>query len=104
MQQQETEQIRRIREMEAILNRAGETMKELLPALDKLEALLPEIRRLIDYYESDAWWEDFRDEEEGNLPKDLKRGVLSEDGIYDLLTDYVSAMEAMAALAAHKDE
>ena len=27
-------------------------------------------------------------DEEGKLPMDLKRGVLSEDGIYDLLTDY----------------
>ena len=26
-------------------------------------------------------------DEDGKLPADLKRGVLSEDGIYDLLSD-----------------
>ena len=31
---------------------------------------------------------DFEADEEGKLPADLKRGVLSEDGIYNLLTDY----------------
>ena len=27
-------------------------------------------------------------DEAGNLPPDLKRGVLSEDGIWNLLSDY----------------
>ena len=30
---------------------------------------------------------DFEDDEKGKLPHDLKRGVLSEDAVYDLLTD-----------------
>ena len=32
--------------------------------------------------------EDFAADEAGNLPPDLKRGVLSEDGIWNLLSDY----------------
>jgi hypothetical protein len=28
------------------------------------------------------------DDQQGRLPKDLKRGVLSEDGIWNLLEDY----------------
>ena len=31
---------------------------------------------------------DFEADEAGLLPKGLKRGVLSEDGIYDLLEEY----------------
>lgn len=31
---------------------------------------------------------DFADDESGLLPKDLKRGVLSEDGIWNLLADW----------------
>ena len=31
---------------------------------------------------------DFAADEAGNLPPDLKRGVLSEDGIWNLLSDY----------------
>ena len=30
---------------------------------------------------------DFADDEAGRLPADLKRGVLSEDGIWNLLSD-----------------
>ena len=32
--------------------------------------------------------EDFEADEAGLLPKDLKRGVLSEDAVYGLLSDY----------------
>ena len=31
---------------------------------------------------------DLADDEAGRFPKDLKRGVLSEDGIWNLLSDY----------------
>lgn len=35
------------------------------------------------------WRADFEADEEGELPADLPRGVLSEDGIYNVLTEYV---------------
>ena len=40
------------------------------------------------YYNSPQWRKDFEADEAGKLPKGLKRSVLSEDGIYDLLSDY----------------
>ena len=43
---------------------------------------------LSDYYGSDTWKQDFADDEAGLLPKDLKRGVLSEDAIWNLLADW----------------
>ena len=43
------------------------------------------LAKLSAYLESPEWKTDFRLDEEGKLPKDLKRGVLAEDGIYDLL-------------------
>lgn len=42
---------------------------------------------LVHYYESGQWLRDFEADERGELPHGLKRGVLSEDGIYDLLCD-----------------
>ena len=39
------------------------------------------------YYKSPEWKRDFADDEAGRLPKGLKRGVLSEDGIYNLLEE-----------------
>ena len=45
------------------------------------------LRRLSDYYSSLAWKRDYAADEAGLFPKDLKCGVLSEDGIYDLLNE-----------------
>lgn len=42
--------------------------------------------RLLDYYyTSGQWLEDYEADEQGLLPQDLKRGVLSQDALYDLL-------------------
>ena len=37
---------------------------------------------------SPQWMKDFEADEAGKLPADLKRGVLSEDAVYDLITDH----------------
>ena len=41
----------------------------------------------------------FEDDEAGKLPRDLKRGVLSEDGIYDFLDLRDTVMAKMAEVA-----
>ena len=40
---------------------------------------------LTDYYEGELWKRDFDADEQGLLPDDLKRGILSEDGLYNFL-------------------
>ena len=52
---------------------------------DRLDAL---IDALSEYYRSPLWKEDYFADEAGLLPDDLKRGVLSQDGLYDLLDSY----------------
>ena len=44
-----------------------------------------ELRELEAYYTSPLWKEDYAADEAGLLTKDLKRGVLSQDGIDHLL-------------------
>ena len=39
------------------------------------------------YYHSNLWKVDFASDENGILPKDLKRGVLSEDGLYNYFSE-----------------
>ena len=80
--------IRRITEMENRLNRIGTALKiaELCP--DGLEAVREDVRALSAYFDGPLWREDFEADEAGLLPQDLKRGVLSEDGVYDLLSEY----------------
>lgn len=68
------EQIKRIAHYEEIMQETEKGSPELLKALS-------------DYYSSPAWKRDFVADEAGLLPKDLKRGVLSEDGIYNLLEE-----------------
>lgn len=47
------------------------------------------------YYTSPAWRADFEADEAGLLSPDLKRGVLSEDGIYNLLEEYKRVEEGV---------
>lgn len=81
------EQIERIKQMELRLERSAAAVMELSAAIDKYEAVLEDIRALDAYYGSKEWKQDFADDEAGRLPADLKRGVLSEDGIWNLLSD-----------------
>ena len=55
---------------------------------DRLLANSPEpddLSILLDYYENGQWLRDYRMDEQGLLPSDLKRGILSEDGFYNYL-------------------
>ena len=48
----------------------------------------PEALALLEaYYTSGEWREDYEADERGELPPDLKRGVLSQDALYDLLEE-----------------
>ena len=92
------EQAERIRQMEQRLDRASAAVMELSAALDKYEAAQEALQVLDEYYGSDEWKQDYADDEAGRLPQDLKRGVLSEDGIWNLLSDNRSLMERMQEL------
>jgi hypothetical protein len=45
------------------------------------------IAALSAYYSSGEWLEDYEADERGEFPPDLKRGVLSQDGLYNLLEE-----------------
>ena len=44
-------------------------------------------RELMQYYEGGLWLSDYEADERGELPSELKRGVLSQDGVYNLLSE-----------------
>ena len=81
------EQVERIRQMEQQFEKALAATNELSAALDKYLKAQEAIQILSDYYGSDVWKQDFVDDESKRLSKDLKRGVLSEDAIWNLLAD-----------------
>ncbi|MBQ6431771.1 MAG: DUF4298 domain-containing protein [Oscillospiraceae bacterium] len=71
--------------METILDTANEKLDALEAATAELKAYQIEIQKLEAYYTSEDWKKDFALDEAAKLPADLKRGVLSEDGIYNML-------------------
>ena len=73
--------------MELRMERAAKAVMELSAALENYEAIQEDIAALEQYYGSEVWKQDYADDEAGLLPADLKRGVLSEDGIWNLLED-----------------
>lgn len=89
------EQLQRIRKMERHLVRAASALKRLSSALDKYDEAKADIAALARYYGSDEWKQDFAADEAGRLPKNLKRGVLSEDGIWNLLEEHRELQERM---------
>ena len=88
-------QIKRIEEMEEKLNVASNAIKNLEKALKEYSKAQDGIRELAAYYASDEWKKDFEADEKGILPNDLKRGVLSEDGIYNMLDKSIEVQRKM---------
>ena len=77
-------------------------MKEVIRRIEKMEQYFDAARNtgdeealklLSDYMESGLWLKDYELDEKGLLPKELKRGVLSQDGLYDLLSEGSKAHE-----------
>jgi hypothetical protein len=71
--------------MEAILDRATDRLDALEKKIKEYKELQSEIQKLEAYYTSQQWKDDFAADEAGEFPDKLKKGVLSEDGIYNLL-------------------
>ena len=79
--------IERISAMEGRFDEATRVLGELDRLIGEYEDFKDELEVLKDYMESGEWKEDYEADEAGQLPSDLKRGILSEDGLYNLLHD-----------------
>lgn len=77
--------VQRIAEMETILDTTNEKLNALEKAIADLRNYQETIRKLDAYYTGSERKRDFALDEAGKLPADLKRGVLSEDGVYNAL-------------------
>ena len=79
------DRITRIKAMEKKLNAATAAVQALDRALEDYALVREDIRALEKYLSSRARRGDLDADEKGLLPASLARGVLSEDGICDLL-------------------
>ena len=71
--------------MESILEKATQKMASMEKKIEEYAAFQSEIRKLEAYYTSQQWKDDYAMDEAGTFPDKLKRGVLSQDGIWNLL-------------------
>ena len=82
MEREQVEQrIQRIIRMEMIFDE----LQKALAAGSEIQGNI--LKELMQYYESEQWKKDYESDERGELPAALKRGVLSEDGVYSLLCE-----------------
>ena len=81
--------------MEERLDRVSDAVKRMSKALEAYESIKDDLNALNEYYGSEEWKQDLADDEAGLLPNDLKRGVLSEDGIWDVLSEHNDVLEQM---------
>ena len=84
--------IDRVCRMELYFNILTLTLKEAPDMLKRDKYIMKILKALTDYYDKGEWRRDYELDERGGFPKELKRGVLSEDGIYNLLTEIKSAI------------
>lgn len=80
--------IDRITQMEQRLLRAAQALADLESALTQYDAAQDDIAALDAYLGSSEWHADRAADQAGCLPENLRRGVLSEDGIWNLLEHY----------------
>lgn len=90
----------RIQKMEQALDASAAAIKRLSEAMDEYERAQKDIKKLFDYYGSVLWMEDYEADEAGKLPEDLPRGVLSEDAVYDLITEHRELMARLSKAVA----
>ena len=93
----------RIVRYEAMLDRVDLAARQMEEALAVYGAVQDDLRALERYYTGREWKADLAADEKGLLPPDLKRGVLSQDGIDHTLERCRELNESMAALLQRKE-
>ena len=88
MKETNREAVERIQQMEQLFDRVSEILRKRGSDSCKDKELSEHLGLLAEYMDSGLWRQDYELDESGALPPNLKRGVLSQDGLYDLLTAF----------------
>lgn len=83
--------------------RAEEAIKEAEIGVDMLLDAWDDICSLSEYMDSGQWKEDFEADERGEISKEIDRGVLSEDGLYNALYRFQDVLAQMSLIVDHVD-
>lgn len=94
------DRLENIKAMEEAFDSSVAAIERFGEALDAFEAAQDDIEAFADYYGSIQWFEDVDAHAAGELPRDLKCGVLGEDVPFDALEDNHDIAVRMLELAA----
>ena len=81
------ETINRIKNMESVFDFLQKMVKEKSVSVCSEDWFRIHLNNLLDYYENGLWLADYELDEKGLIPSGIKRGILSQDGFYNFLTD-----------------
>jgi len=80
--------VERVRQMEQYMDEVAEVLQSAPDNLCTEKELFEKVKALTNYMDSGQWLADYEADERGELPADLKRGVLSQDGLYNLICGF----------------
>lgn len=96
--------LERIEKMEERMDRLTAAVRHAEEALEQWKDAQGALQELTAYYTSPLWLQDYEADERGEIPKSIKRGVLSQDGVYDLLRRIKDMQEEFQALCQKEEE
>ncbi len=79
--------IQRVAEMERIFDFLLEAWGKSPEAFWQNVTIQLRMQKLLRYYEGGQWLKDYLADGKGAFPEDMKRGVLSQDGVWNFLCD-----------------
>lgn len=79
--------VKRIYRMERYFDALCQAVKCDAESIEHDTTLQSMLRDLTAYYENGQWLADYETDERGELPSELRRGVLSQDALYNLLCE-----------------
>ncbi len=92
----------------SVNSRRFETLPEIVEhaqaSLDMLSGKWEDIIALDEYMDSGQWLRDYEADERGEIDKDLPRGVLSQDALYDTLQELQEVLRSIRRLARKSKE
>lgn len=92
------DRIERVTRMEQVFDAVSGAFYDDPASVCEDPAVADMYRELVAYYESPQWRSDYDCDDRGELPADLKRGVLSQDGVYNLICDVEQSLHTLTSV------
>ncbi len=80
--------VKRVEHYEELFDKLSGAVANYKAASEELKGAEDAAKELDSYISGGKWLKDYTDDEAGLFPDGMKRGVLSQDALYDLLGEY----------------